>query len=69
MGNLYLDGVFRVVEVNDINVKDEDGRAGNEIVCIVKEKETLKTFYMHTPISRDQSTCIMFKAVFFFLEK
>lgn len=33
MGDADLHGVLRVVEVNDVNVKDQNGRAGDEVSC------------------------------------
>lgn len=39
VGNLDLHGVFGVVEINDVDVKDENGRAGNEISCSRRERE------------------------------
>lgn len=41
VGNPDLHGVFGVVEINDVDVKDEDGRAGNEISCSRREIEKI----------------------------
>lgn len=41
VGNLDLHGVFGVVEIDDVNVKDENGRAGNEISCSRREREKI----------------------------
>lgn len=37
VGDADLHGVFRVVEVNDVNVKDQNGRAGDEVSCSGRE--------------------------------
>ncbi len=47
VGNFNLDLVFGVVEINDVNVKDEHSRARNEVACSRRANKNKAVSHTH----------------------